>query len=277
MQFGELVSGVSHIVKHKLIGDRYSLGDLIGSGGMAVVFLAHDEVLERDVALKILREQYAGDEGFVERFRREARSAASLSHPHIVHTYDWGRSEDGGAYYMAMEYVPGGTLKDRILKGGALPPRTAVEVASQIAEALEVAHGRGVVHRDVKPQNVLLTASGETKVADFGLARVANAATTSRSGLIMGTAGYMSPERAKGEPAGPRSDLYSLGVVLYEMLTGEVPYEDDTPATVAAKHVSEPPRSPREANPEIPGEIDALTLRLLAKDPDDRYGSATEL
>ncbi len=268
---------MGYIAKQKLIGDRYSLGDLIGSGGMAGVFLAHDEVLKRDVALKVLREQYAGDEGFVERFRREAQSAASLSHPHIVHTYDWGRSEDGGAYYMAMEYVPGGTLKDRILEGGALPPRTAVEVASQIAEALEAAHGCGVIHRDVKPQNVLLTASGEAKVADFGLARAANAATTSRSGLIMGTAGYMPPERAKGEPAGPRSDLYSLGVVLYEMLTGEMPYEDDTPASVVAKHVTEPLRSPREANHEISEEIDALTLRLLAKDPDDRYGSAAEL
>ena len=268
---------MSHIVKQKLIGGRYSLRGPLGSGGMAEVFLAHDEVLERDVALKVLREQYAGDEGFVERFRREARSAASLSHPHIVHTYDWGSSEEGGAYYMAMEYVPGGTLKDRILAHGALPPRTAIEVASQIAEALEAAHGRGVVHRDVKPQNVLLTASGEVKVADFGIARAANATTTSQSGLIMGTAGYMAPEQAKGECAGPRSDLYSLGVVLYEMLTGEVPYEDDTPATVATKHITEPPQSPREANPEVPEEIDALTLRLLAKAPDDRYGSAAEL
>jgi hypothetical protein len=268
---------VGYIVKQKFIGDRYSLGDLVGSGGMAAVFLAHDEVLKRDVALKVLREPYAGDEGFVERFRREAQSAASLSHPHIVHTYDWGRLQDGGAYYMAMEYVPGGTLKDRILEGGALPPRTALEVASQIAEALVAAHECGVIHRDVKPQNVLLTDSGEAKVADFGLSRAANAATTSRSGLIMGTAGYMPPERAKGEPAGPRSDLYSLGVVLYEMLTGEMPYEDGTPVTVATKHITEPLRSPREVNHEIPEEIDALTSRLLAKDPDDRYGSAAEL
>jgi eukaryotic-like serine/threonine-protein kinase len=277
LQYRELVNGVSYIVKQKLIGGRYSLRDPLGSGGMAEVFLAHDEVLERDVALKILKERYAGDEGFVERFRREARSAASLNHPHIVHIYDWGRSEDAGGYYMAMEYAPGGTLKDRILGEGSLPPCTAVEIASQIAEALAAAHGRGVVHRDVKPQNVLLTASGEAKVADFGIARAANANATSGSGLILGTAGYMPPERAKGERAGPRSDLYSLGVVLYEMLTGEVPYAADTPATVATKHATEPPRSPREANPQVPEEIDALTLRLLAKDPDDRYGSAAEL
>ena len=178
---------------------------------------------------------------------------------------------------MAMEYVPGGTLKDRILRDGALPPHTAVDIASQIACALEAAHRRGVVHRDVKPQNVLLTTLGDVKVADFGIARAVDASTTSGSSLIFGTASYMSPEQAKGEPVGPRSDLYSLGVVLYEMLTGEVPYEADTPAAVAAKHVSEPPRSPREANPEVPEGIDTLTLRLLAKDPADRYASATEL
>jgi serine/threonine protein kinase len=268
---------VSHILKQKRIGGRYSLRDPLGRGGMAEVFRAHDETLNRDVALKILREQYADDEGFVERFRREAQSAASLNHPHTVHVYDWGRSEDGTAYYMAMEYVPGGTLKDCILAEGPLPPRTAVQVASQVAQALEAAHTRGVIHRDVKPQNVLLTTSGEAKVTDFGIAQAASATTTSRSGLILGTAGYMPPEQAKGGSVGPQSDLYSLGVVLYEMLTGEVPYEAHIPGIVAAKHLTEPPRSPREANPEVPEEIDALTLRLLAKNPADRYGSATEL
>ena len=268
---------MSHILKQRRIGGRYSLRDPLGHGGMAEVFLAHDDVLNRDVALKILREQYADDEGFVERFRREAQSAASLNHPHTVHVYDWGRSEDGAAYYMAMEYVPGGTLKDYILAEGPLPPRTAVQVASQIAEALEAAHARGVVHRDVKPQNVLLTTSGEAKVTDFGIAQAASATTTSRSGLILGTAGYMPPEQAKGGSVGPQSDLYSLGVVLYEMLTGEVPYEAHTPGIVATKHLAELPRSPREANPEVSEEIDALTLRLLAKNPADRYGSATEL
>ncbi len=268
---------MSHILKQKRIGGRYSLRDPLGRGGMAEVFLAHDEVLNRDVALKILREQYADDEGFVERFRREAQSAASLNHPHMVHVYDWGRSEDGAAYYMAMEYVPGGTLKDCILAEGPLPARMAVQIASQIAEALEAAHARGVVHRDVKPQNVLLTTSGEAKVTDFGIAQAASATTTSRSGLILGTAGYMPPEQANGGSVGPQSDLYSLGVVLYEMLTGEVPYEAHTPGIVATKHLTELPRSPREANPEVPEEIDDLTLRLLAKSPADRYWSATEL
>ena len=268
---------MNSIEKQSLIGGRYGLRDLLGSGGMAEVYLAHDEVLKRDVALKILREQYAEDEGFVERFRREAQSAASLNHPHVIIVYDWGRSEDGVTYYMAMEYVPGGTLKDRILRDGAMLPHAAAGIATQIAWALEAAHGRGVVHRDVKPQNVLLSAFGNAKVTDFGIARAADATTTSHSSLILGTAGYMSPEQVKGEPVGPRSDLYSLGTVLYEMLTGEMPYKANAPAAVAMKHINEPPRSPREANPQVPEEIDALTLKLLAKDPADRYGSSAEL
>jgi eukaryotic-like serine/threonine-protein kinase len=257
-------------------GGHYSLREPLGSGGMAEVFLARDEVLERDVALKILKEQSADNVGFVERFRREARSAASLNHPHIIVVYDWGRSADG-TYCMAMEYAPGGTLKDRILEDGPLPPHKAVEVASQIAQALGFAHERGVIHRDVKPHNVLLSEAGEAKVADFGIARAAAATTTSRSNLILGTASYMSPEQAKGERVGPTSDLYSLGVVLYEMLTGELPHEAEDPVALAVKHVEELPRSPREANPDIPEVLEALTLRLLAKDPADRYGSATEL
>ena len=263
-------------MKQTLIGGRYDLRDPLGGGGMAEVFLAHDEVLERDLAVKILREEYAGDEGFVERFRREAKSAASLNHPNIVTIYDWGRSEDG-ACYMVMEYAPGGTLKDRILEDGALPPRTAAEITSQIAGALKVAHECGVVHRDVKPQNVLLTASGDVKVADFGIAQAAFSTSFSQTSLILGTPSYMSPEQALGEPPDPRSDLYSLGVVLYEMLTGEVPYEADTPVTIAMKHVIEPPRAPREANPDVPEGISTLTQKLLAKDPAARYESATQL
>ena len=244
---------------------------------MAEVFLAYEEVLERDVALKILKEQYADDEGFVERFRREARSAASLNHPNIVHIYDWGGTENGEAYYLAMEYAPGGTLEDAILEDGALPPCTAAEVASQIAEALRFAHERGVIHRDIKPQNILLSASGDAKVTDFGIARAAYSSPSSQASLVLGTAGYMSPEQAMGEPADPRSDLYALGVVLYEMLTGELPYEGDTPVTIAVKHVVEPLRAPGEVNSEVPEGISALTQKLLAKDPGDRYRSATEL
>src|ERR687893_243703 len=178
---------------------------------------------------------------------------------------------------MAMEYASGGTLKDHILEHGPLPPRKAAKVASHIAEGLGFAHERWVIHRDVKPQNVLLTEAGDAKVVDFGIARAATATTTSRSNLILGTAGYMSPEQAKGGRVGPASDLYSLGVVLYEMLTGELPYEAVDPVALAMKHVAEPLRSPREVNPEVPEVLEVLTLRLLAKDPTDRYGSAAEL
>ena len=268
---------MNSIEKQILIGGRYSLRDPLGSGGMAEVFLAYEEVLERDVALKILKEQYADDEGFVERFRREARSAASLNHPNIVHIYDWGGTENGEASYIAMEYAPGGTLEDRILEDGALPPYKAVEVASQIAEALGFAHERGVIHRDIKPQNILLSALGDAKVTDFGLARAAYSTSLSQTSLVLGTASYMSPEQAMGGPADPRSDLYSLGVVLYEMLTGELPYEGDSSVTIAVKHVIEPPRAPGEVNSEVSEGISALTQKLLAKDPGDRYTSATQL
>ena len=272
-----VLSGVNSIEKQILIGGRYSLRDHLGSGCMAEVFLAYEEDLERDVALKILKEQYADDEGFVERFRREAQSAASLNHPNIVRIYDWGGTENGEASYIAMEYAPGGTLKDRILEYGPLPPYKAVEVASQIAEALGFAHERGVIHRDIKPQNILLSALGDAKVTDFGLARAAYSTSLSQTSLVLGTASYMSPEQAMGGPADPRSDLYSLGVVLYEMLTGELPYEGDSSVTIAVKHVMEPPRAPGEVNSEVPEGISALTQKLLAKDPGDRYTSATQL
>jgi len=242
---------------------------------MAEVYLAHDDVLDRDVALKILRNQYANDEEFVERFRREAQSAAKLSHPNIVSIYDRGRSEDG-AYYIAMEHVQRGTLKERIKRDGALAPDAAIGVTLQIADALQAAHENGVIHRDIKPQNVLVTSTGDVKVTDFGIARAASSPLT-QSSAVLGTAAYMSPEQAMGEQVGPQSDLYSLGVVLFEMLTRELPYDAESPISLAMKHVNEPPRSPREANPEVPEPLDAITLKLLAKNPEDRYASATEL
>ncbi len=262
-------------VQRTVIDNRYTLVETLGGGGMAEVYLAHDDVLDREVALKILRNQYANDEEFVERFRREAQSAAKLSHPNIVSIYDRGRSEDG-AYYIAMEHVQRGTLKDRIKRDGALDPGVATGVALQIADALQAAHENGVIHRDIKPQNVLVTRTGDVKVTDFGIARAASSPLTQTS-TVLGTAGYMSPEQAMGQSVGQGSDLYSLGVVLYEMLTGELPYDAESPISVAMKHVNEPPRSPREANLEVPEPLDAITLKLLAKNPEDRYASATEL
>src|ERR671916_402394 len=260
----------------QLVDNRYRLVKPLGSGGMADVFLAHDNILDRDVALKVMSTRYASDEEFVERFKREAQSAAALSHPHIVSIFDRGESEDG-TYYIAMEYLPGGTLKDRITSRGALPPRTAAAVALQIAEALRVAHERGVIHRDIKPHNILIAESGDVKVTDFGIARAASSSTMTRTGSILGTAHYISPEQAMGEPVGPASDLYSLGVVLYEMLTGELPYDADTPLGIAMKHVNGHLRPPKEVDPSIPAGINAVACRLLAKDPEDRYASDAEL
>jgi eukaryotic-like serine/threonine-protein kinase len=264
-------------MQRRILGDRYMLVEILGGGGMAEVYLAHDEILERDVALKVLRERYADDEQFVERFRREAKNAASLNHPNIVQVYDQGRSESG-TYYMAMEYVPGGTLKERIKGEGPLNPGEAAGIASRVAEALAVAHERGIVHRDIKPQNVLLTASGsEAKVADFGIARAVSSRTMTETNLVLGTAAYMSPEQVRGERVGPASDLYSLGVVLYEVLTGELPYTADDPIATAMKHLDEPPRHPREVNPAVPEALDALTAKLLAKRAEDRYAEAAEV
>ena len=259
-----------------VLDNRYDVGRTLGSGGMGEVFLARDRVLGRDVALKVLRTQYAGDSEFAERFKREARNAASLSHPNIVQVYDRGETEDGSSY-IAMEYVPGGTLKEKIVGEGPLGTREAAALGAQVAEALGAAHDRGMVHRDIKPQNVLLTDRGDAKVADFGIARAGSSVTISRTGSVMGTAGYMSPEQALGKPASPKSDLYSLGVVLYEALTGELPYTADNPIAVSMKHVNEPLRPPRELDPTIPEGMNALVTRLMAKDPEDRYASSDEL
>jgi eukaryotic-like serine/threonine-protein kinase len=259
-----------------VLDDRYDVVRPLGSGGMGEVYLARDRVLGRDVALKVLRKQYAGDDEFAERFKREAMSAASLSHPNIIQVYDRGETEEG-ASYIAMEYVPGGTLKERISREGPLEAADAAGLGAQVAEALGAAHDRGMVHRDIKPQNVLLAARGGAKVADFGIARAGSSATISRTGSVMGTAGYMSPEQALGKPATPKSDLYSLGVVLYEALTGELPYTADNPIAVSMKHVNDPLRPPIELNPRIPRGMNALVTKLLAKDPEDRYADADEL
>jgi eukaryotic-like serine/threonine-protein kinase len=243
---------------------------------MADVYLAYDKVLDRPVAIKLLKARYAQDDAFVERFRREARSAAALANPYIVPIFDWGEAEDG-TYYIVMEYVPGGDLKDRLKVERRLSPRTATAMALQVAEALQAAHKRGIIHRDVKPRNILIAGSEHIKVADFGIARATEATTISHPDDILGSVKYMSPEQASGEQVGPGSDLYSLGVVLYETLTGRVPFDVTTPPDVPAEHANGPPPHPRNLNPEVPEEIDAMVMKLLSRDPTDRHGSATEV
>jgi eukaryotic-like serine/threonine-protein kinase len=258
------------------LGGRYLLSGLLGAGGMAEVFLAHDRMLDRDLALKVLKEHYAKDERFVRRFRKEAQSAAALNHQNVVQIYDQGRAEDG-RYYIAMQHMPGGSLEDLILRRGPLGPSEAARLASQIAEALHAAHARGIVHRDIKPQNVLIGEAGEAKVADFGIALAASRTSTSGPNFLFGTPSYMSPEQAMGERVGPESDLYSLGVVLYEMLTATVPFAAEGALATAMKHLTELPLSPRKRNPSVPEAMDALVMGLLSKDPEDRYPSAARL
>lgn len=261
-----------------VVDNRYDIVRPLGSGGMGEVYLARDRTLGRDVALKILRSQFAGDRESAERFKREALSAARLSHPSIVQVYDRGDTEDGSSY-IAMEFVPGGTLKERITEEGPLDARLAASYGYQVADALGAAHAKGIVHRDIKPQNVLITAPGQAKVADFGIARAASAAgdAHTQTGTVMGTAGYMSPEQALGLPATPKSDLYSLGIVLYETVTGVLPFTADNPIAVSMKHVNEAPRPPKELNPAVPEGMNAVIMKLLSKDPEDRYPDAEAL
>jgi eukaryotic-like serine/threonine-protein kinase len=258
-----------------LVGKRYEISRLLGAGGMGRVYLARDRSLSREVALKVLDDRHAENPDFVERFRREAEAAASLSHPHIVTVYDAG--EDDETPYIAMEYVPEGTLKNKLQERGALPPRVAIGITLEVANALAAAHEKGIVHRDIKPENVLVTDQGHAKVGDFGIARAAAATAITETDLILGSVRYLSPEQAKGEKVGPPSDLYSLGVVLYEMLTGRVPFDEENPIATAMKHVTEEPASPQELDPTIPKALEAITLKLLKKDPEQRYQSAKEL
>ena len=246
---------------------------------MGRVYRARDARLGREVAIKVLGEHHAGSPEFVERFGREVRSVASLDHPNVVRVFDSGEDDDGSPY-MAMELVDGGTLKDKIRHDGPLPPHRAARVAFQVAEALGAAHAAGIVHRDVKPENVLLTKDGRVKVADFGIARATEATAMTRTSMILGTAPYLSPEQARGEPVGPASDLYSLGVVLYEALTGRTPFgtgEHANPLAIAMKHCTEPAPSPRAANREVPRPLELVTLALMRKRPAERYAGATAL
>src|SRR5580765_1121277 len=253
---------------------RYKLVRKLGTGGMANVYLAEDQELGRRVAIKMLDERHSGDEQFIERFRREAKNAAGLSHPNIVSIYDRGVSD--GTYYIAMEYLDGRTLKELLVARGPTPIPVAIDYARQILAALGFAHRNGVVHRDIKPHNVSVASDGRLKVMDFGIAHAGPSQMT-QTGSIIGTAQYLSPEQAKGAPVTPASDMYSVGIVLYEMLTGTVPFTGDTPLEIAMKHLSAIPEPPSEHRAEVPHELDSIVLRALAKDPAERYQSAEEM
>src|SRR5213080_2773713 len=241
---------------------------------MADVYLAEDQELGRRVAIKILNSRHGNDDQFIERFRREAKNAAALNHPNIVSIYDRGEAED--TYYIAMEFLDGRTLKELIVGRGAAPINVAIEYGRQILSALRFAHRHGIVHRDIKPHNVLVDAEGRVKVTDFGIARAGTSQMT-ETGSIVGTAQYLSPEQARGTNVDQTSDLYSVGVVLYELLTGVVPFTGDTPVEIAMKHLSAVPEAPSTKRAEIPRDLDLVVLRALAKDPGERYQSAEEM
>ena len=258
----------------RVFDDRYEVLSKLGSGGMADVFLANDRLLDRQVALKILSSRYANDEQFIERFRREASSAASLNHPNIVQIYDRGEAE--GTYYIAMEYLEGRSLKEIIVKYAPLSPELVTSVSVQILEALRFAHRRDVIHRDIKPQNIIVDSEGRVKVTDFGIARAGSASTMTEAGSILGTAHYLSPEQAQGQPVEAASDLYSLGVVMFEMATGGLPFDGDNPVALAMRHVHDQPPLPRSIVPAIPENLQAVILHALGKRPTERYLTAQQ-
>ncbi|MGB3411287.1 MAG: Stk1 family PASTA domain-containing Ser/Thr kinase [Microthrixaceae bacterium] len=261
----------------RVLNDRYEVHRRLARGGMAQVYLARDRTLDRPVAVKELVPEFATDPNFVERFRREAQAAAGLSHANIVGVYDWGAQD--GTYFIVMEYIDGPSLSQVLRADGPIHPRRAAEITSEVAAGLGFAHSRGVVHRDVKPGNVLLTKAGVSKVTDFGIARALSSPDDdlTQAGSVMGTATYFSPEQAQGLAVDPRSDLYSLGVVLYEMVTGRPPFTGDTPLAIAYRHVQDPPPPPSTLITGLPRGIEAIIMKLLQKRPDGRYASAEDL
>ncbi len=259
----------------KIFGGRYEVLERIGDGGMAIVYKAKDLLLNRVVTIKVLREQFTTDEDFIRRFRREAQSAASLSHPNIVSIYDVGK--EGDTEYIVMEYVEGRNLKEIIREYAPLSTDQSINLGRQITEAIQNAHEHHIIHRDIKPHNILVTADGHAKVTDFGIARAVSSATVTHTGDIVGSVHYLSPEQAKGLQSNEQSDIYSLGIVLYELVTGKVPYEGETPITVVLKHLQEQPVLPSKINPLINQEFEAVIMRAIAKSPEQRYISAKDL
>ncbi len=258
-----------------ILGNRYRIEERIGGGGMALVYRAFDLQLSRDVAVKVLRGQFGNDEEFVRRFRREAQNAASLSNPNVVQIYDVGEEND--TYYIVMELIQGKTLKAMIQEQGPLPVNQASRIAMEILGAMAHAHSARIIHRDIKPHNILISKDGRVKVTDFGIARATTTDTVTHTGSIMGSAHYFSPEQANGQPTGEKSDIYSLGVVLYEMVTGKVPFQGESPITVALKHLRDRVVPPSELNAEVPVELDEIILQAMEKEPEDRYASANQM
>jgi eukaryotic-like serine/threonine-protein kinase len=259
----------------RIFGDRYEVEGRIGAGGMAEVWRGHDRVLNRTVAIKTLLPQFARDASFVDRFRREAQAAARLNHPGIVSVYDSGT--DGDTPYIVMHLIEGRTLADFLESGKTLPPMQAAKIAQEVAEALAAAHAQGVIHRDIKPANIMITRDGKVLVMDFGIARlISGPETAPQTSAVMGTASYLSPEQAQGQSVDARTDIYSLGVVLYEMLTGRPPFTGDSPMAIAYKQVNATPEPPSSVDPDVPPELDAVVMRALSKNPANRYQSGQE-
>ncbi|HEX6207747.1 MAG TPA: Stk1 family PASTA domain-containing Ser/Thr kinase [Actinomycetota bacterium] len=263
------------MAKQRVLGNRYEIERVLGEGGMAKVFLGTDRVLGRTVAVKVLSPQYAEDQQFVARFRREAQAAAALNHPNIVSVFDTGST--GNVHYIVMEYVEGRTLQDTLREESRLTPERSIEIGEAVAKALSAAHAKGLVHRDIKPGNIMITREGQVKVMDFGIARATTSDTVTQTAAVLGTAAYLSPEQAQGETVDHRSDIYSLGVVLYEMLTGRQPFTGDSPVSIAYRHVTEDPTPPSRLNPDVRESLDAIVMTSMAKAPGDRYQSAQEL
>jgi serine/threonine-protein kinase len=259
----------------KIFGGRYEVIEKIGAGGMAIVYKAKDLLLNRVVTIKVLRDQFVSDDDFIRRFRREAQSAASLSHPNIVSIYDVGK--EGDLEYIVMEYIEGRNLKEIIREYAPLTTEQTLHLARQLGEALSHAHEHNIIHRDIKPQNILITEDGRAKVTDFGIARAVSSATVTHTGDIVGSVHYLSPEQAKGVLSNEQSDIYSLGIIIYELLTGKVPYDGETPIAIALKHLQEQPVPPSKLNPRIEPELEAVVMKAISKSPDTRYASVREL